>query len=407
MESMINAENATGSSESVKTPSLSEATAKDIESLLGKDYLGKTTPKLGFGLMRLPKNDDGSIDVAQTSQMVDEFLGAGFTYFDTAFAYEGSEEAIRKALVERHPRSSFTLATKLFAVLAHSPEEARSQFETSLERTGAGYFDFYLLHNLGQERTALYDDWGLWDFAREQREKGLIRHLGFSMHATAEELDAVLTSHPEAEFVQLQINYADWEDPVNQSRRVWECALSHGKPVVIMEPVKGGLLANPPEPVARVLRSADPAASYASWALRFSASLPGVVTVLSGMSSLEQMRDNIATFSNFHPLGEQGLATIEAARQAMASIEQVPCTSCHYCTKGCPQGIPIPGIFSALNTLLIYGDKDRAQHSYEWETGQANAKASDCIGCGQCEGVCPQRLPIIDLLSKASSELER
>lgn len=374
---------------------------------LGENYLGHDTPKLGFGLMRLPKvsaEPDAEIDVAQTSQMVDEFLAAGFSYFDTAYVYAGSEEATRKALVERHPRDSYTLATKLFAGRAANAEEAKQEFATSLERTGAGYFDYYLLHNLGDTRTQKYEDYGLWEWAAGQKRKGLIRHLGFSLHATADQLEEILNAHPEAEFVQLQINYADWNDVQVQSRKCYETALRHDKPVVIMEPVKGGMLANPPKQVAKVFKDADPQASCASWALRFAASLPGVITVLSGMSNLEQLRDNLATFKAMKPLNEAGRAVLDEAQRAMASIDTVPCTNCHYCMAGCPQGIPIPNLLSVLNGYRIYGDMKKAMDNYEWRS--RDAKASDCIQCGACEEICPQHLPIIDHLEECTTLFE-
>lgn len=382
-------------------------TTLDLDTPLGPDYLGHDIPKLGFGLMRLPRlgeEPDAPIDVAQTSQMVDEFLAAGFTYFDTARAYEGSEAAIRQALVERHPRESYQLATKLFAAGAPSEQDAKQRFYTSLETTGAGYFDFYLLHNLGDARTAAYEDFGLWEFAADLKRQGLIRHLGFSMHATADQLDAVLAAHPEAEFVQLQINYADWEDVQNQSRLCYETALRHGKPVVIMEPVKGGLLANPPQVVADILKAADPQASCTSWALRYAASLPGIVTVLSGMSNLAQLRDNLATFADFTPLDAAGRAVVERAQAAMAGIDTVPCTNCRYCTKGCPQGLPIPNLMAVLNEYRIYGDLAGARRSYGWQSSVG--KASACIQCGACEGVCPQHLPIIEHLEECAELFE-
>ena len=217
-------------------------------------YLGEDTPKLGFGLMRLPKNEDGTIDIDHTSQMVDEFLAAGCTYFDTARAYGESESATRRALVERHPRDSYTLATKCAAWLgANNADEAKAFFETSLEQTGAGYFDYYLLHNLGGKRTQIFDDWGLWDWVRGLKEDGKIRHYGFSFHDTADVLDQILDAHPDAEFVQLQINYADWDNPGVNSRRNLEICRAHGKPVVVMEPVKGGILADPFPAVKKVL----------------------------------------------------------------------------------------------------------------------------------------------------------
>ena len=247
---------------------------------MGK-YLGEEIPKLGFALMRLPMKED-AIDLVQTKEMVDKFMEAGFCYFDTAYGYNDgeSEKAAKAALVDRYPREKFLLATKLPAWAgAKSKEEAEQMFYTSLERTGAGYFDFYLLHNLGEERTHFFDDYGIWDFLQERKKEGLIRHLGFSMHDKADVLDEILTAHPEMEFVQLQINYADWEDPSIESRKCYEVARKHGKPVIIMEPVKGGTLANPPEEVAEVFTAADPEASPSSWAIRFAASLEGVITV--------------------------------------------------------------------------------------------------------------------------------
>ena len=361
----------------------------------------KDIGKLGFGLMRLPKVD-GKIDIAQTTQMVDLFLNAGFTYFDTAWAYEGSEDAIRQALVERVPRERYQLATKCAAwISCKTRDDAIAQFNTSLERTGAGYFDFYLLHNLGESRTQFFDDFGMWGWIQEQKTAGLIRHAGFSFHSTPEELDELLRAHPEVDFVQLQINYADWDNPAIQSRGCYEVARRHGKPIVVMEPVKGGMLANPPASVDAVLRAAEPESSAASWAIRFAASLPGVLTVLSGMSDVEQMEDNLSYMKGFTGLSDAERATLARSQEELAKIPLIPCTKCDYCAKVCPKKIGVSGTFTAMNMLTLYGDRDAAMHQLEWLVDRHDrVRAEQCIGCGRCEQACPQHI-------KIRAELER
>ena len=369
-------------------------------------YLGENIKKLGFGLMRLPQKD-GVIDVEQTKAMVDRFMDAGFTYFDTAWAYAGSEDAIRQALVERYPRESFQLATKNAAwINCKTREEAISQFDTSLRQTGAGYFDFYLLHNLGESRTKYFDDFDLWTWVQEKKAEGLIRHVGFSFHSTPEELDAILTAHPEMEFVQLQINYADWDYPAVQSRRCYEVARAHGKPVIIMEPVKGGMLANPPESVQNILRSAEPEMSIPSWAIRFAANLEGIITVLSGMSNVEQMEDNLSYMKDFTGLTEAEKETLKQAQEEINRIPMVPCTTCNYCAKVCPMHIGISGTFTAMNYLTLYHDLPAAKHQEEWLVGGHGLKpANECIKCGKCEQACPQHIAIRDELKKAHAAL--
>ena len=296
-------------------------------------YLGEEIGKLGFGLMRLPQKD-GVIDVEQVKEMVDLFLDAGFTYFDTAWAYAGSEDAIRQALVERYPRESYQLATKNAAWIdCKTKEEAWAQFDTSLAQTGAGYFDFYLLHNLGEGRSHYFDDFDMWNWIQEKKKAGLVKHIGFSFHSTPEELEEILKAHPEMEFVQLQINYGDWENPAVQSGRCYEVARKYGKPVIIMEPVKGGMLATPPETVEKILREAEPESSAASWAVRFAADLDGIITVLSGMSSVEQMKDNLSYMGSFAGLTDQQRETLKRAREELKKIPLIPCTSCNYCAK--------------------------------------------------------------------------
>ena len=364
------------------------------------------TGNLGFGLMRLPRVD-GKIDIALTSEMVDRFLAAGCNYFDTARVYDGSEEAVREAIVRRHPRSSFLLATKMAPWAGcESREQAVAQFETSLERTGAEYFDFYLLHNLGPGRTETFDRFGLWDWALKRREEGRIRHLGFSFHAGPEELDAILRNHPEMEFVQLQINYADWDDPVVRARQNHEVARRHGKPVVVMEPVKGGLLATPPQPAVEILRRAAPDASPASWALRFAAERDGVAVVLSGMSDMAQIDDNLSLLSSgrFRPFDAAEREALKDALAAMASVPTVPCTACGYCEKACPAGIGVRGTIAALNQLTLYGNETRARNHEHWNVAKAGKRrASECLRCGACEKVCPQRIAVRDVLARAAA----
>lgn len=369
-----------------------------------QDHLEQRTGKLGFGLMRLPKKGLGT-DVEQVKQMVDLFLEAGFTYFDTAYVYLGSEVAIKKALVDRHPRNAYTLATKLNAMMAPTEKAAKKQFAASLERTGAGYFDYYLLHALMENNYAKYDRFRLWDFVQEQKSKGLIRYLGFSFHAGPELLDRLLREHPEVDFVQLQLNYADWENPSVQSRANYEVARDHGKPIVVMEPVKGGRLADPPEEVKKRMKNCRPELSYASWAIRFAASLEGMLTVLSGMSNVEQMRDNLSYMREFRPLDEEEQQVIQQAQRSLGHSAAIPCTACRYCTEGCPKHIPIPEIFSAMNKQLSSGQSRQAAADYRRAVA-GQGSAADCIGCRQCENACPQHLPITKYLAQCAKQFQ-
>ena len=366
--------------------------------------------KLGFGLMRLPlldQNDDGSIDLELMKRMVDLFLERGFTYFDTAWMYCGgkSEEAVREALVSRHPRDSFTLTTKLPSYMLKSEEDREKVFSEQLRRTGAGYFDYYWLHDVNEESLRTFDRLHCWDFIREKKEAGLVRHIGFSYHAGPELLDRLLTEHPDTEFVQLQLNYADWENPDVCSRGCYEVARKHGKSIVVMEPVKGGTLANPPQQVADVLKAAEPDMSAASWAIRYVASLDGILTVLSGMSTVEQMEDNLSYMRDFKPLDAKEMAVIGKAQEELAKIEQIPCTACRYCTEGCPMNIPIPDIFAARNLQTLWGQEARARKEYANET-KDKGKASDCIACGQCEMACPQQIKVTERLRECAANLE-
>lgn len=368
-------------------------------------FCGEELGKFGFGLMRLPRNDDKTIDTEMTSEMVDRFLAAGLKYFDTAYVYEGSEAAAKKALVDRHPRDSFFLTSKLNANAAKDEADAKNQIYVSLERTGAGYIDFYLLHALSAGNKDKYDAYGLWDYVKELKEKGLVRHYGFSFHDSPELLDELLTEHPDVEFVQLQINYADWEDPTVQSRRCYEVASKHGKPVVVMEPVKGGTLANPPQSVKDIFKAADPKASTASWAIRFAASLENVKIVLSGMSNVEQMEDNLSYMKDFKPLNEEEMKVIAEAQEALKQIEQIPCTACHYCTGGCPMQIDIPQLFKVMNRDLLFGDHEDSRRRYA-NAVKDGGTAGSCIHCLQCEGECPQHIEITSWLEKIAEAFE-
>lgn len=373
-----------------------------------EDQLTDNCMKLGFGMMRLPRVEGTKdIDLEHTKRMVDAFIAAGGKYFDTAYVYEGSEAATKASLCDRYPRESYYLADKLNAsdFACKSEEEAKREIYVSLERTGAGYFDFYLLHGLDSGNMDKFSQYGIWDYMRKLKEEGLIRHYGFSFHSTPQELDRLLTEHPDVEFVQLQINYSDWEDPLVASRECYEVATRHGKPIIVMEPVKGGKLADPPQQVKDILREANPDASFASWAIRFTASLPNVMMVLSGMSDMEQMEDNLSFMREMRPLSDDEKKVLDAACEALAQFDGIACTSCHYCTPGCPMDIHIPEIFAVMNMYKMYGTLEEARNEYGWRPG--GEKASACIQCGQCEGACPQHLPIISLLEEVVETLEK
>lgn len=374
----------------------------------------KPAKKLGFGLMRMPtrdKTNDADVDVEHVKQMVDLFMEKGFTYFDTAWMYNGfnSENVAREALVERYPRESFTLATKLHAAFFDSLEGRDQVFIEQLKKTGAGYFDYYLLHGIEEAMLPKYEKFQCFDWILEKKAQGLVKHAGFSFHDTPQLLDEILTKHPEMEFVQLQINYLDWESEWIQSRACYEVAVKHHKPVIVMEPVKGGTLANIPETAKRLFGKRNADLSIPSWAIRFAASLPNVMVVLSGMSNLEQMQDNISYMEQFHPLTEEERAVCFQVAKIINEQIAIPCTGCSYCTEGCPMSIAIPKYFSIYNEDMRENLEEKG-----WTVNFTNyeilakefGKASDCIECGQCEGVCPQHLTIIDYLKDVAKHYE-
>lgn len=366
-----------------------------------------TMPKLGFGLMRLPEKDK-VIDHEQVCRMVDKYMQAGMNYFDTAYIYhEGrSEVAAREALVKRYPRESFMIATKLPAWEIREAADVDRIFNEQLERAGVDYFDLYLLHSIEEGNN--YDTYVKYDcfsWGMKQKANGRIKHFGFSYHGSPELLEEVLDKHPEVEFVQIQLNYLDRTNPVVRSQQLYEILHKRGIPIIVMEPVRGGTLADMPPQIEAKFKDRRPEKSVASWALRFVASLPGVMTVLSGMSNEAQVDDNISTFRSFEPLAADELAIIDEVTEELLSMPQIGCTACRYCCDGCPMKISIPDVFRTINTLRRYPDDWRSKNYYE-QLIQRSGKASDCVGCAQCEQVCPQHLPIVDLMKEASAILD-
>jgi hypothetical protein len=351
---------------------------------------GENERKLGFGLMRLPLcdiSDESSVNLSETCRLVDRFLEKGFTYFDTAWNYHNfrSEEIAGQCLTGRHPRDSFLLASKMHKNFIEKKEDREKMFREQLRKTGAEYFDNYLLHSVEAQSYRKYERLDCFRYLEDRKREGYIRHIGFSFHDTPELLDRILTEHPEIEFVQLQINYLDWESPWIRSRKCYETAIKHGLPVIVMEPVKGGTLAQVPPEVLRLLKSINPDASAASWAVRFAASLPNVEMVLSGMSKMEQLEDNTSCMAEFHPLSETEKAVLQQAASIITQQTAVPCTGCSYCTPGCPMNIPIPKIFS------LYNEDKREVQTKGWsatalsyrELVRDMGKPGECIGCGK------------------------
>lgn len=363
--------------------------------------------QLGFGLMRFPYLPDGTIDMDTLIKMADWFLERGYTYFDTAYVYANgdSERAVKTVLSDRHPRASFRLATKMPAWPLTCEADLDRLFDEQLERTGAGYFDNYLLHSLNVANLEKFDAVHAWDFLARIKREGRAKRIGFSFHDTPELLDRILTDHPEVEFVQLQINYIDWDNPKIQSRRCYETARSHGKPVIIMEPVKGGCLAGMRPEIRALLTDADPNASVASWALRFAASLDGIEQVLSGMSDLPQMEENTALFDSLTPLTDRERGVLGEVVDRLNATPTVPCTRCRYCTEDCPQQINIPSMIQIYNNYQLYLNKVRETNHYNSLTAKGGL-GSECLHCGACEARCPQHIGIIDIVAKCAELFE-
>lgn len=357
--------------------------------------------KLGFGFMRLPvSGPDRKVNIAETCKMVDHYLDHGFHWFDTAKPYHGgdSEVYLKQCVISRHDRDKLRIADKLTQGFLKDGLTAEQFFQEQLERTGAGYFDRYLLHAQDKQKAKECEEKGLWDFLFSLKERGLAREVGFSFHDTADVLDQILTAHPEVDFVQLQLNYIDWDNVSVQSRLCYETARKHNKPIIVMEPVKGGMLSSLSDDAMKLLNTPD--RSAASWAIRYVASLPGVITVLSGMSNMDQLNDNMNTIQNLTPLTPDESARLAKVCDLLNNIPLVPCTRCSYCVEKCPVELPIPNLIGVLNSYRQFGISEGVNSSYRWYS--RNHKPSECIQCGQCAKECPQHLDIPALMQELS-----
>lgn len=375
-----------------------------------ENYLGKNTPKLGFGLMRLPTipgGTDRDIDIELVKKMVDMYMERGYTYFDTAFMYHGgaSEEALREAVVKRYPRDKFTVTDKMPLWDIKGRDDYEKIFQTQLERTGLEYFDYYFLHGIGDGRLEMLDETGGWEYMKELKERGLVKHIGFSFHSPAACLDKILAAHPEVELVQLQINYIDWESESVQARQCYETAMKYNVPVTIMEPIRGGALASMHPDVMQIIKDYDPDKSAAYWALRFCKSLDGLIVILSGMSNLEQMDENSRIMADMPALEPADREMLDSVIKKLDSLPTIPCTGCKYCITNCPQNINTPGIIGLLNEYSKYQNLQGSKRSYGMMTGMGG-KASFCVECRSCEDHCPQNIKIIDILKKAAELFE-
>ena len=367
--------------------------------------------KLGFGCMRLPltnPDDPSTVDHEKFCEMVDEFLNRGFTYFDTAYMYHNgkSEIAVREALVKRHPRDSFLLADKLPLFVIKNEGDKERIFDEQFEKCGVDYFDYYLLHNVNSSSIETANKFDCFEFIKQKKAEGKLRHIGFSYHDNAENLDKILTEHPEMEFVQIQLNYLDYETAYIQSRKCYEVIKKHGKKAWIMEPVKGGMLANPIEEVKNMLNSHLPNATPSSWAIRFAASHNEVAMVLSGMSNMEQLCDNTDNMSAFVPLTDEEKQILAKAADIINAKTAVPCTACAYCVEGCPMNIAIPEYFSIYNSAKQRGERSQNHVIYYRNYSKNRGKASDCIGCKNCESACPQHIEISKFLKDVADLME-
>lgn len=370
------------------------------------EQMDKVKKNFGFGCMRLPMNGD-QVDIAETTRMVDEFLAQGFNYFDTAHGYIGgkSELALKECLTSRYPREAYSLTDKLTDSYFKTEADIRPFFESQLEACGVDYFDFYLMHAQNADNFKKFKACRAYETAFALKAEGRIRHVGLSFHDRAEVLDQILTEYPQIEVVQIQFNYLDYDDIAVQSRKCYEVCRKHGKPVLVMEPVKGGSLVNLPEKAKKVLDDLH-GGSPASYAIRFAAGFPGMMMVLSGMSNMEQMKDNLSYMRDFKPLNETELAAVNKVQEIFHKMNMIPCTACRYCVEGCPKQISIPDLFAIMNIKQLHHDWN-ADYYYEEVHTAPGRRASDCLKCGKCEKICPQHLPIRKLLEEVAKEFDK
>ena len=362
--------------------------------------------KLGFGLMRLPLlpgGDQKNIDKEKTKALIDAFMARGFNYFDTAYPYHrgSSEKVFGELVADRYPRESYIVTSKMPSWLIQKREDYDLIFEKQLSRTHVGYFDWYLLHALGNEFTDIIESTDGFGYVRGLKEKGLIRHMGFSFHGDSEALRKLLDAHPDVELVQLQINYADWESPSVEARKCYELCTERGIPVSVMEPLKGGALVRLPEKALSLLSGETPA----DFAFRFTMK-ENVMVVLSGMGTMEELEKNMDLFENpkpFTPEEEEKAKKITAILEETAAIR---CTACRYCTDGCPQKIAIPEYFSLYNAMKVYGYEPSMNNMYD-SLKVVHGAPGDCIGCGQCEEHCPQKVEIMKNLQVVRETFEK
>ena len=360
-------------------------------------FFGKYTGKLGYGNMRLPRID-GELDYETIHKMIDSFMDAGYTYFDTCHVYEASEKALGETLVPRYQREQYQINTKLSLLPIKSAEDMQKQFDTSRERLGLDYVDFYFLHALNSNYLKKADELDAWGFLRSLKEKGAAKHIGFSFHDMPEVLDDTLSKHPETELVLLQLNYLDWDNPKTQSRKLYETARKHNVPISVMEPCKGGWLASEISEAGKFLKAANPDVSVASWAFRYLADLEGVVSILTGMGALSEVKDNIKTFRDFKPLSDEEQKLVQKAVEILNVTPSIPCTDCLYCIKQCPQKIRINGSLQHYNGYLLYHDLGSLKHIH-YMMGLSGSRPRNCIKCGACEEVCPQHIEISDYMA--------